>query len=181
GFGGNGSAGNGQGQSCYTNDSNLPVPNTIAPVNSGTLVIGTICGSPAATAGMTAGSVITSVNGQAIGAPQTVHNALSKFQPGDTVSLTWVTPSGQHKTAKTTRTPSRPIAFWLTGKTSMMRKLASQSIIAQKAAAWPRTAVGKTSPCRVQPVPPTPTANEAMKASSPIMMTTSWNVPLRKA
>jgi S1-C subfamily serine protease len=109
GFGGNGSAGNGQGQSCYTNDSNLPVPNTIAAVNSGTLVIGTICGSPAATAGMTAGSVITSVNGQAIGAPQTVHNALSKFRPGDTVSLTWVTPSGQHKTANMTLTEGPPL------------------------------------------------------------------------
>ena len=59
----------------------------------------------------------------------------------------------------------------------MMRKLASQSIIAQNAAAWPRTAVGKTSPCRVQPVPPTPTANEAMKKSRPIMMTTSRSVP----
>jgi hypothetical protein len=76
-----------------------------------------------------------------------------------------------------TRTPARLIAFWVTGKISMMRKLASQSIIAQNAAAWPRTAVGKTSPCRVQPVPPTPTANEAMKKSRPIMMTTSRSVP----
>jgi S1-C subfamily serine protease len=110
GFGGNGSgAGNGQGQSCYTNNSNLPVPGTIAPVSSGTLVVGTICGSPAATAGMTAGSVITSVNGQTIGAPQTVHNALSKFRPGDTVSLTWVTPSGQHKTANMTLTEGPPL------------------------------------------------------------------------
>src|SRR6266702_32634 len=58
--GGNGFGGNGQGQSCYTNNSNLPVPDTIAPVSSGTLVVGTICGSPAASAGMTAGSVITS-------------------------------------------------------------------------------------------------------------------------
>jgi S1-C subfamily serine protease len=109
GFGGNGSAGNGQGQSCYTNDSNLPVPSTIAPVSSGTLVIGTICGSPAASAGMTAGSVITSVSGQTVGAPQTVHNALSKFRPGDTVSLTWVTPSGQHKTANMTLTEGPPL------------------------------------------------------------------------
>src|SRR6266700_2243711 len=107
GFGGNGSAGN--GQSCYTNDSNLPVPDTIAPVSSGTLVIGTICGSPAASAGMTAGSVITSVSGQTVGAPQTVHNALSKFRPGDTVSLTWVTPSGQHKTANMTLTEGPPL------------------------------------------------------------------------
>jgi S1-C subfamily serine protease len=85
------------------------VPNTIAPVSSGTLVIGTICGSPAQSAGMTAGSVITSVNGQTIGAPQTVHNALSKFRPGDTVSLTWVTPSGQHKTANMTLTEGPPL------------------------------------------------------------------------
>src|SRR5215471_12993845 len=57
--GGNGFGGNGQGQSCYTNDSNLPVPDSIAQVSSGTLVIGTICASPAADAGVTAGSVIT--------------------------------------------------------------------------------------------------------------------------
>jgi len=104
--GGNGFGGN---QSCYTNDSNLPVPGTIAPVSSGTLVIGTICGSPAASAGMAAGSVITSVSGQTVGAPQTVHNALSKFRPGDTVSLTWVTPSGQHKTASMTLTEGPPL------------------------------------------------------------------------
>src|SRR6266568_581972 len=107
--GGNGFGGNGQGQSCYTNNSNLPVPDTIAPVSSGTLVVGTICGSPAAVAGVSAGSVITSVNGQAVGAPQTLHNALSKFRPGDTVSLTWVTPSGQHKTANMTLTEGPPL------------------------------------------------------------------------
>jgi S1-C subfamily serine protease len=78
------------------------VPDSIAQVSSGTLVIGTICASPAANAGVTAGSVITSVSGQAVGAPPTLHTALSKFRPGDTVSLTWVTPSGQHKTASMT-------------------------------------------------------------------------------
>jgi S1-C subfamily serine protease len=108
--GGNGFSGNGSGsQSCYANDSNLPVPNTIAPVSSGTLVVGTICSSPAAVAGVSAGSVITSVNGQAIGAPQTLHSALSKFRPGDTVSLTWVTPSGQRKTATMTLTAGPPL------------------------------------------------------------------------
>jgi S1-C subfamily serine protease len=111
GFGGfgNGFGGNGGSQSCYTNDANLPVPSTIAPANSGTLVIGTICGSPAATAGVTAGSVVTSVNGQAVGAPQTLHGALGKFRPGATVSLTWVTPSGQHKTANVTLTAGPPL------------------------------------------------------------------------
>jgi S1-C subfamily serine protease len=108
GSGGNGS-GNGGGQSCYSDNANLPIPTTIAPVNSGTLVVGTICSSPAATAGLTAGSVITSVNGTTIGAPQTVHNALAKSHPGDSVSLTWVTPSGQHKTASMTLTQGPPL------------------------------------------------------------------------
>ena len=108
--GGNGFSGNGSGsQSCYSNGSNLPVPDAIAPVSSGTLVVGTICSSPAAVAGVSAGSVITSVNGQAVGAPQTLHSALSKFRPGDTVSLTWVTPSGQHKTATMTLTAGPPL------------------------------------------------------------------------
>jgi S1-C subfamily serine protease len=113
GFGGNGFGGNGSGsgnsQSCYTDNSNLPTPSAIAPVNSGTLVVGTICGGPAAAAGLTAGSVITSVNGTAIGAPPSVHNALAKSHPGDSVSLTWVTPSGQHKTVSVTLTKGPPL------------------------------------------------------------------------
>jgi S1-C subfamily serine protease len=108
GFGGNGFGGNG-GQGCYTSNASLSVPDAIAPVRSGTLVVGTICGSPAATAGMTAGSVITSVSGHTIGAPHTVHDALAKFRPGDTVSLTWVTPSGQRKTADMTLTEGPPL------------------------------------------------------------------------
>ncbi len=110
--GGNGfsnGSGNGGGQGCYTNDANLPVPSTIAPVNSGTLVVGTICGSPAAIAGVTAGSVVTSVNGQAVGAPPSLHGKLAQFRPGDTVSLTWVTPSGQHRTANMTLTAGPPL------------------------------------------------------------------------
>jgi S1-C subfamily serine protease len=109
GFGGNGSIGNGPDQSCYTNDSSLPAPSAIAPVSSGTLVVGTICGSPAADAGMAAGSVITSLNGQAVGAPQSLHAQLTKYRPGDTVSLTWVTPSGQHRTASVALTAGPPL------------------------------------------------------------------------
>ena len=112
GFGGNGFGGNGNGsgsQSCYNNGTGLPVPATIAPVSSGTLVVGTICGSPAAIAGVTAGSAITSVNGQAVGAPQSLHAQIAKYRPGDTVSLTWVTPSGQHKTANVTLTAGPPL------------------------------------------------------------------------
>jgi S1-C subfamily serine protease len=85
------------------------VPSTIASVSSGTLVIGTICGSPAAAAGLTSGSVITGVNGQAIGSPQSMVKIMSKYKPGATVSLTWVTPSGQHKTGDMTLTAGPPL------------------------------------------------------------------------
>jgi S1-C subfamily serine protease len=102
GFGGFGngfgnSSGNGGSPSCYTSDANLSVPSTIASVNSGTLVLGTICDSPATAAGLTAGSVITSINGQTVGSPQSLANILAKLRPGDTVSVTWVTPNNQNK------------------------------------------------------------------------------------
>jgi S1-C subfamily serine protease len=84
---------------CYASNANLTVPPTIAPVNSGTLIEGTICGSPAAQAGMTGGAVITAVNGQAVGSPDDLSQVLARFHPGDTISVTWVSPSGQHTTS----------------------------------------------------------------------------------
>jgi S1-C subfamily serine protease len=111
GFGGNGFGGSGNGNngSCYTSNANLAVPQTIASVNSGTLVLGTICGSPAASAGLTAGSVITGVNGQPIGSPENLTSVVSKYRPGAQISLTWVTPSGQTKTGTVTLTAGPPL------------------------------------------------------------------------
>jgi S1-C subfamily serine protease len=111
GFGGNGFGGsrNGSNASCYTSNADLTVPQTIAPVNSGTLVLGTICGSPAAAAGLTAGSVITGVNGQTIGSPENLTSVVSKYQPGAQISLAWVTPSGQTETGTVTLTAGPPL------------------------------------------------------------------------
>jgi S1-C subfamily serine protease len=109
GFGNGNGAGNGANPSCYTNDVNLSAPSTIASVNSGTLVLGTICNSPAATAGLTAGSVITSVNGQTVGSPPSLAAIMSKLRPGDTVSVTWVTPDNQRKTANLSLTAGPPL------------------------------------------------------------------------
>ena len=103
GFGSNGSA-----PRCYTRNSNLTVPSTIAPVSSGALIIGTICGSPAASAGMTGGAVITAVNGQAVGSPGDLTGILSRFHPGDTISVTWVSPSGQRSTSSLQLTAGPP-------------------------------------------------------------------------
>jgi S1-C subfamily serine protease len=105
GFGGNG--GNGA-SGCYTSIRNLAVPSAIAPVSSGTLVIGTICNGPAAAAGMTAGSVITAVNGRAIGAPDDLTSVVSKYRPGDTISVTWVSPSGRRSTGNLSLTAGPP-------------------------------------------------------------------------
>jgi S1-C subfamily serine protease len=111
GFGGNGFGGNGGNgnQSCDTSNRNLAPVDNIANVGSGTLIVGTICGSPAAAAGMTAGSVITAVNGQAIGSPDSLTGVVSKFRPGDTISVTWVSPSGQHTTSTIKLTAGPPL------------------------------------------------------------------------
>jgi S1-C subfamily serine protease len=111
GFGGSG-GGNGSGSGtpgCYNSDGNLTVPSPIASVSAGTLVLGTICGSPAAAAGLTAGSVITSVNGQTVGSPKSLTGLMSKFRPGASVSLTWVTPAGQTKTGTMSLTAGPPL------------------------------------------------------------------------
>jgi S1-C subfamily serine protease len=93
------SGGSGSTPRCYTSNSGLTVPSAIAPVSSGALIIGTICGSPAASAGMTGGAVITAVNGQAVSSPDSLTGTLSRFHPGDTISVTWVSPSGQRTTS----------------------------------------------------------------------------------
>jgi len=93
------SGGSGSTPRCYTSNADLTVPSDIAPVSSGALVDGTICGSPAASAGLTGGAVITAVNGQAVGSPDDLSNVLARFHPGDTISVTWVSPSGQRTTS----------------------------------------------------------------------------------
>jgi S1-C subfamily serine protease len=101
GFGGSGggAAGPGSGRNCATSNANLTLPTKIAPVNSGSLVDGAICGSPAAAAGLTGGSVITAVDGQPVGAPDNLTGLLAKFHPGQTISVSWVSPSGHHTTS----------------------------------------------------------------------------------
>ncbi len=107
-FGGGGFGGNG-GQGCYTSNRGVGAPQNIANVNSGTLILGTICGGPAAAAGMTAGSVITAVNGQAIGSPDSLTSVVSQYHPGDTISVTWVSPSGQTSTSSLKLTTGPPL------------------------------------------------------------------------
>jgi len=105
---GQGASGSGSTPTCYTSNADLAVPSVIAPVRSGALIDGTICGSPAASAGLTGGAVITAVNGQPIGSPDDLASILPRFHPGDTISVTWVSPSGHRTTSSLHLTAGPP-------------------------------------------------------------------------
>jgi S1-C subfamily serine protease len=78
---------------CLQSGGAAGVPTKIAPVSSGTLVLGSLCNTPAAGAGLVAGDVITSVNSQSVSSPASLMHVLQGVRGGSTISLTWVTPS----------------------------------------------------------------------------------------
>jgi S1-C subfamily serine protease len=100
--------GSGGSPACSASNAGLTAPSVIAPVASGALVDGTICGGPAAQAGLTGGAVITAINGQSVGSPDQLGGILARFHPGDTVSLTWVSPAGQRTTSSIRLTAGPP-------------------------------------------------------------------------
>jgi S1-C subfamily serine protease len=100
--------GSGGSPACSASNADLTAPSVIAPVASGALVDGTICGGPAAQAGMTGGAVITAINGQAVGSPDQLGDTLARFHPGDTISVTWVSPAGQRTTSSIRLTAGPP-------------------------------------------------------------------------
>ncbi|HEX4659403.1 MAG TPA: trypsin-like peptidase domain-containing protein [Streptosporangiaceae bacterium] len=95
--------------SCVASGLNYSgVPQTIAPVATGTLVLGTLCGTPVATTGITAGDVITAVDGQAVGSPESLTTILLRYRAGTTVSVAWVDTSGQHHVSSVGLIPHPP-------------------------------------------------------------------------
>jgi S1-C subfamily serine protease len=94
--------------SCYTSNADLAVPSAVAPVAAGALVDGTVCGSPAAAAGMTGGSVITAVNGTPVTSPDDLTGILARFSPGTTISVTWTSPAGRQTTSSLHLTAGPP-------------------------------------------------------------------------
>jgi len=69
---------------------------------SGALVTGVQSGSPAATAGLTAGDTITSINGQAVDSSTTLSSLTKAHRPGDKVSIGWTDQAGATHTATVT-------------------------------------------------------------------------------
>jgi S1-C subfamily serine protease len=88
GFGGQGSGGGGSSSSS----------------SSGVTVAGTLSGSPAANAGLTQGDQITAVGGQSVSTPEDISQALVKYHPGDSISISWLDQYGQSHSATVTLT-----------------------------------------------------------------------------
>jgi S1-C subfamily serine protease len=68
-------------------------------VASGALVDGVLCGTAAATAGISSGDVIVSVDGRAVSSPSSLTAIMEQYNSGARVTVVWVDPSGSRHTA----------------------------------------------------------------------------------
>ncbi|TVZ06167.1 PDZ domain-containing protein [Trebonia kvetii] len=95
---GTGAAGSPGG--CVSTKSEVLPPTAIAPVRVGALVIGVLCGTGAASAGIASGDVITEAAGRRIGSPNELTAIVNGSRPGSVVSVTWVSRSGTLRTSQ---------------------------------------------------------------------------------
>ena len=70
--------------------------------SGGVTVEGTLSGSPAAEAGLSAGDTIDSVNGQAVSSSSGIQSVIGQDHPGDKVSVVWTDQYGQTHTSTVT-------------------------------------------------------------------------------
>jgi S1-C subfamily serine protease len=70
--------------------------------SGGALVVGVQSDSPAASAGITAGAIITGIGGTTVTSSDTLGTAIKSHKPGDTVSVKWTTQGGATRTANVT-------------------------------------------------------------------------------
>jgi S1-C subfamily serine protease len=74
------------------------------PYSDGVLIEGTESGTPAASAGITGGDLVTAINGQAVTTGTQISEALIGHHPGDKISISWTDQSDQSHTATITLT-----------------------------------------------------------------------------
>lgn len=74
------------------------------PAGSGAAVAGVLPSSPAAGAGLQAGDVIVSVNGQRVTSPAGLQSALEPHHPGDQITVSWTDQQGQTQSGTLTLT-----------------------------------------------------------------------------
>ena len=85
------------------------VPASIAPARAGALVIGVLCGTPAAIAGIAAGDVITAANGRRVASSEALSAIVGGGRPGSMMSVTWVSTRGISRTSRMTLSPAPAI------------------------------------------------------------------------
>jgi S1-C subfamily serine protease len=95
--------------SCVSTLDGAAVPASIAPARAGALVIGVLCDTPAAIAGIAAGDVITAANGRRVASPQALSAIVSGGRPGSMMSVTWVSTRGISRTARVILGPAPAI------------------------------------------------------------------------
>ena len=98
-------SGSGSGNASGCSTANLAAgPAAVAPVRSGALVDGVLCGTVADQAGISAGDVITSFGGRTVTSPGSLTGLLRRYHPGSMVPLAWTGPDGSPHTAVVTLT-----------------------------------------------------------------------------
>ncbi|HMH93923.1 MAG TPA: trypsin-like peptidase domain-containing protein [Streptosporangiaceae bacterium] len=96
------------GLNCLPNNQDSGIPGQVAAASSGALVLGALCGTPSAAAGLVPGDVITSVGGHAVTTPASLTGIMAGLRSGTKVSVTWETLSGGSETKPLTLLPAPP-------------------------------------------------------------------------
>jgi S1-C subfamily serine protease len=95
-----GQSGSSGSHRCIPTQGDVTTPTTIAKVPAGALVVGVLCGTGAAAAGLAAGDVITTVEGHQIGSPDALTAIVAACRPGTFMRVTWVSTAGRPRTAR---------------------------------------------------------------------------------
>jgi S1-C subfamily serine protease len=93
-LGGTGTTVRSAASSCVATRDGATIPAAIAPARTGALVIGVLCGTGAATAGIAAGDVITAAGGRRVTSPDALTTIVTSARPGSMMSVSWVSTRG---------------------------------------------------------------------------------------
>lgn len=85
---------------CVSTEADVLAPVAIAPARAGALVIGVLCGTGAASAGIASGDVITEAAGRRIRSSNELTAIVNGSRPGSVLSVTWVSRSGTLRTSQ---------------------------------------------------------------------------------
>ncbi len=85
---------------CVPTRGDVATPAAIAPVPAGALVVGVLCGTGAATAGIVAGDVITAAGGHMVESPDALTAIVDASRPGTVMPVTWVSTSGVSRNSR---------------------------------------------------------------------------------